>query len=110
MGYVNRQEDRYEVALAADLPTGKGSVARVTITNLSSWGCRFTGPRKAGLGDIVTVAIARIGRLDGQVRWRQGRTYGVRFDDQIPQVWLDHMRLFLSQPPALVAERARVAA
>jgi hypothetical protein len=109
MSYAIRREDRYDVQLAAALHDGTGSADAVRITNLSSHGCRFTMPRATRLGKLITIAVGRVGRLDAQVRWRVGRTYGVRFDDRIPEVWLDHMRLFLSEAPALVAERAPAA-
>ena len=105
MGNEQRAEDRYSVQLAAGLRTETGSAARVRITNLSSWGCRFTLGRHAKLGRLITIAVERIGHLDAQVRWRDGSTYGVRFDDQIPRAYFDHMRLFLSEEPGLVPER-----
>ena len=101
----HRREDRYDVQLAADLHSETGKAEPVRIVNLSSQGCRFTMPRKVRLGKLITIAVGRVGRLDAEVRWRVGRTYGVRFDDQIPDTWLDHMRLFLSEKPAYVAER-----
>jgi hypothetical protein len=101
----HRDEDRYSVRFQADARAEDGSDEPVRITNLSSWGCRFTVARQAKLGKLVTLAVARIGQVDGQIKWTDGRTYGVHFDDQLPKVWLDHMRLFLSQPPAFVAER-----
>ena len=110
MGYEQRHEERYNVRLAADLRGEEGSASPIRINNLSSWGCRLTLGRKAKLGDLITIAVARVGQLDGQVKWQDGRTIGVRFDGQIPQAYLDHIRLFLSDPPGLVAERGPVAA
>jgi len=105
MSLEHRQDDRYDVLLPADLHDETGSAEPVKIVNLSSRGCRFTVPGRARLGKLITIAVGRVGRLDAEVRWRVGRTYGVRFDDKIPDVWLDHMRLFLSEKPAYVAER-----
>jgi len=105
MGYDSRGEDRYDVHLEADLRGNPGEASPVRITNLSSRGCRFASARKSPLGSLITIAVGRIGHLEAEVKWRAGDTYGVRFDHPLPQVFLDHMRLFLSKEPALVAER-----
>ena len=107
MSAEQREEDRYDVQLAGALQDGTGLADPVRITNLSRRGCRFTVAGRTRLGKLITIAVGRVGYLDAQVKWRLGSTYGVRFDDALPQVVLDHMRLFLSEQPALVAERSR---
>ncbi len=46
----------------------------------------------------------------GRVVWRLGKIHGIRFDRPLPRPLFDHIRLFRSKPPALVAERLRLAA
>jgi hypothetical protein len=100
-----REESRYHVQVAADLQVGDDTFEPVRITNLSRSGCRFTVRRDSALARLITIVVGRVGHLDAEVKWRSGKTYGVRFDAALPQVVLDHMRLFLSEQPALVAER-----
>ena len=107
MGDDKREDERYKVGLAARLSHDAATSRAVTVTNVSSRGCRFTwadAPLEPGTG--LTMNFGRVGLLDAKVAWRTGRAYGVRFDQPLQPVMLDHIRLFLSEEPALVAERA----
>lgn len=100
-----KSEDRYNVQVGVDLHNGVGSARSVTVTNLSRSGCRFVADRQLRFGARIAIAIGRAGVLNARVVWRIGKTHGVRFDRPLPQPVFDHIRLFLSKQPALVAER-----
>ena len=107
MAHEKRQDERYKVGLAARLSDDAAHARAVTVTNVSTRGCRFNlseHPLEAGMA--LTMAFGRVGSIDARVKWRAGRSYGVRFDQPLPSVKLDHIRLFLSEEPALVAERS----
>ena len=106
MGYELRQEDRYDVAVAASFRSGPGASRPVRVVNLSSRGCRFVDrDGRLGVGTAVTLKFGRAETLDARVKWRVGKTHGIRFDQALEPMVLDHIRLFLSEEPALVAER-----
>lgn len=110
MAHEQRQDERYKVGLAARLANDANSRA-VTVTNVSARGCRFNLaglPLEAGAG--LTMTFGRAGTLASRVQWRAGNAYGVRFDQPLHATTLDHIRLFLSEQPALVAERDGFAA
>jgi hypothetical protein len=96
---------RYNVQVDASMLGPEGSRQEVRLTNLSHSGCRFTAPRKLGLGAQITIAAGRAGLIAARVKWRVGTAHGVRFEQPISDAMLDHIRLFLSEQPALVAER-----
>lgn len=111
MSREHRREDRYNVAVAASFRNGTGGHRPVRVTNLSARGCRFAS--HDGLlvkGAFVTLSFGRAGAQDGRVKWRTGDMHGVRFDQPLEPGVLDHIRLFLSEQPALVAEREPITA
>lgn len=101
----DRNEDRYDVQVAASVTNGGASEQTVKVTNLSSSGCRFTAYGKLRLGPLISIRAGRSALLKARVKWRDGDTYGVRFEEPVPSAMLDHIRLFLSDRPALVADR-----
>ena len=104
MSYEKRREPRYNVAVAATYSNG-GQQQAVRVTNVSARGCRFvSADRRLGPGAFLTMLFGRVGVLDAKVRWRVGKTHGVRFDQELHPAALDHIRLFLSEQPALTAE------
>lgn len=101
-----RREPRYNVSLDASFRNGAATRRPVRVTNLSATGCRFvSSARRLGMGTCITLAFGRAGFVDAKVRWRMGDTHGVRFERALRPAVLDHIRLFLSEEPALVAER-----
>ena len=105
MARRQRSDDRYSVQVNAD-PRGGASAAReINVTNLSRSGCRFVADRYLQFGARIAIAAGRSGVLHARVVWRLGKAHGVRFEKPLPQPVFDHLRLFLSEHPALVAER-----
>jgi hypothetical protein len=106
VGYELRLEDRYDVAVAASFHSGPGAARPVRVVNLSARGCRFVArDSRHGVGTAVTLKFGRVEALNGRVKWRIGGTHGIRFEQPLQPAELDHIRLFLSEQPALAAER-----
>ena len=100
-----RREPRYTVRLEAQVRNGSGSARAVRVTNLSRQGCRFELCEiRLGQGSFLTITVGPVGFLDAHVQWRDGDWHGIRFDQPLHPAVLDHLRLFLSQEPALVAD------
>ncbi len=104
MEHEKRHEDRYRVQVRASL-SGEVGAHEVVVTNLSADGCGFSASSEMPIGSVVSMAMGRIAALDAHVLWRDGDRHGLRFVKPLSHVVLDHIRLFLSTPPALVAER-----
>lgn len=101
-----RREPRYNIAVEADARVGDIVRQAVNVTNVSATGCRFVAPlRRLAMGTPVTLTIGRASVIDARVRWRIGDTHGLRFAHPLQPAMLDHIRLFLSERPAYVAER-----
>ena len=105
MEHEKRHEDRYSVQVRASLCDGDSQSHDVVVTNLSADGCSFTTSCEMPVGAQVRVAMGRIQAVAAQVQWRDGARHGLKFEQPLSHVVLDHIRLFLSSPPALVAER-----
>jgi hypothetical protein len=105
VGHESRRDDRYNVAVAASFQNGTGASNPVRVTNISATGCRFSAPGKLPTGSLITMSFGRLGQRHAKVRWRVGTGHGVRFDEPLLPAALDHIRLFLSEQPAFVAER-----
>ena len=56
---------------------------RIVITNLSAFGlsCRAVHPPE--VDESVTISLGAFGDFDGQIRWRLGRRFGVKVDQEI---------------------------
>lgn len=100
-----RHEDRYDVQVSASMHSETGGDEPVRVTNLSNRGCRFTSTRKMPRGAAISIKAGRAKPLQASVQWRVDHTHGVRFDEPIADALLDHIRLFLSEQPALIADR-----
>lgn len=102
----SRREPRYNIAVEASVRDGSDNHQPVRVTNLSAAGCRFvSSDRRLRMRTLVSLSFGRAGVVDAKVRWRVGDMHGVRFDRPLQPAVLDHIRLFLSEKPALVAER-----
>ena len=106
MGQENRRDPRYSVTVEASFGNEAVAGSAVRVTNVSSRGCRFSSVRRLDKGSPIMLAFGEAAVLDATVRWRVGGAHGVRFEAPLHPVVLDHIRLFLSKEPALVAERA----
>lgn len=100
-----RHGDRYDVQLDASMQSAEGSRQEVMVTNLSNTGCRFDAKRKLGLGAAIAIQAGRTEPVWARIRWRVGDAHGASFDEPLPDAVLDHLRMFLSETPALIAER-----
>lgn len=105
MEHEKRHQDRYSVQVPASVSDGESPSHEVVVTNLSADGCGFSTSREMPIGAKVCMAMGRIQSLAAQVQWREGERHGLKFEQPLSRVVLDHIRLFLSSPPALVAER-----
>ena len=110
MGHENRRDPRYDVAVGASYWNGPDGRILVKVTNVSARGCRFASERRLETGSPIVMAFGNAATLDAKVRWRVGKTHGIRFAEPLHPAVLDHIRLFLSEDPALVAERAPITA
>lgn len=110
MTQENRRDPRYSVKVDASFGNEAVSGSAVRITNVSSRGCRFASMRRLQKGSRIVLAFGATAVLDAKVRWRVGGAHGVRFEAPLHPVVLDHIRLFLSKEPALVAERVPLSA
>ena len=108
MSEENRRDPRYCVAVDASFGDEEVAGSAVRVTNLSARGCRFSTVRRIEKGAHIVLAFGEAAVLDAKVRWRVGGAHGVRFEAPLHPVVLDHIRLFLSKEPALVAEREAV--
>jgi hypothetical protein len=106
----HRRDPRYNVAVGASYSNGADGRSLVKVTNVSARGCRFVSERRLEPRAAIVVSFGRAATLDAKVRWRVGKVHGIRFAEALDQAALDHIRLFLSEEPALVAEREPVAA
>jgi hypothetical protein len=105
MNTENRRDPRYSVTVDASFGNEGAAGSAVRVTNVSSRGCRFASMRRLDKGALIVLAFGGAAVLDAKVRWRVGGSHGVRFETPLHPVVLDHIRLFLSKEPALVAER-----
>jgi hypothetical protein len=105
MEQEKRHRDRYRVQVRASLRNGDAEAHAVVVTSLSADGCGFASACEMPVGAPVSMAMGRIGALSARVQWREGECHGLAFEQPLSHVVLDHIRLFLSDPPALVAER-----
>ncbi len=99
-----RGEPRYMVVVDGKLRNASGSSQPVEVSTLSATGCRLRSPRQLAEGDFFTLKIGPVGPLDAKVAWREGEIHGVQFEELLHPAVLDHMRLFLSENPALYVE------
>ncbi len=101
----NRRDPRYSVTVDASFGNEAVTGSAVRVTNVSARGCRFASVRRLEKGSLIVLAFGGAAVLDAKVRWRIGGAHGVRFQEPLHPMVLDHIRLFLSKEPAFVAER-----
>lgn len=106
----HRRDPRYSVTVDASFGNEAVNGSAVRVTNVSARGCRFASVRRLDKGSRIVLAFGKAAVLDAKVRWRVGGAHGVRFEAPLHPAVLDHIRLFLSEEPALVAERVPLGA
>src|SRR5688572_25670908 len=106
----HRRDPRYNVAVGASFRDRADALTLVRVSNLSARGCRFSSERRLEAGSLIVLTFGKAGTLEARVRWRVGGSHGVRFGKALEPGVLDHIRLFLSEEPALVAEREALSA
>jgi hypothetical protein len=77
-GWIGRK-DRDEVAIDAVVHRDDGSSESVTLTNLSTDGCRIESENDFRIGEHLQIGIPSIGQLDAQIRWALPGSAGARF-------------------------------
>jgi hypothetical protein len=100
-----RRAPRYGVELEGIIRSGLWGDDKVAISSLSIDGCRFASARRRiSAGTALTMALGPVGVIHASIAWRVGPIHGVRFDQALHPAVLDHIRLFLSNEPALIEE------
>ena len=92
-----KREDRYEIDLPGIAFREDGSSQAVTLRNMSYNGCMLVADMALAIGEIVRLAIPRMGEIRAQVRWASdGGKAGARF--VLEEIGPDerHARLSLS--------------
>jgi len=109
MGQEHRRDPRYNVEVGASFRNGSATRNLVKVSNISMRGCRFSSAHALERGAPIVLTFGGVA-LDAKVRWRVGKTHGVRFVEPLHSAVLDHIRLFLSETPAFSAEREPISA
>lgn len=73
------RKDRHPVVVSAVVHRTDGSLAPVTLTDLSDEGCRIDAPNNLRIGERLQIAIPRMGSIKAQVRWALPHSAGAKF-------------------------------
>lgn len=79
-GWIGRQ-DRFPVEVEAVVHRADGSKSSALVSNISSEGCRLDAADEFRIGELLTIAIPRIGQVKAQVRWALSGSAGAKFVD-----------------------------
>ena len=77
-GWIGRQ-DRFPVEVDAVVHRADGSQSPALVSNISNEGCRLDSTEHFRIGELLTIAIPRIGRVKAQVRWALVGSAGTKF-------------------------------
>lgn len=77
-GWIGRK-DRHAVAIDAVVHRSDGSQSPVILSNLSDQGCRIETEQEFRIGERLSIAIPRMGRVRAQVRWALPGSVGAKF-------------------------------
>jgi len=94
-----KRDERYDVDLPGIAFREDGSSLTVTFRNMSYNGCMLVADMALAIGEIVRLAIPRMGEIRAQVRWASdGGKAGARF--VLEEIGPDepHCRLSLTGP------------
>ena len=90
-----KRDDRYEVDLPGVAFREDGSSIAITLRNMSYNGCMLVADMALAIGEIVRLAIPRMGERRAQVRWASdGGKAGARF--VLEEIGPDEQRCKLS--------------
>ncbi|GGD50887.1 hypothetical protein GRI62_06410 [Erythrobacter arachoides] len=92
---IDRAEDRHEVTIIGRVYGSEGS-NEITIYDLSERGCRIENAVNAKPGSFVSVKLGKIGPLDAMIRWRKGKSAGLKFSEPLHPAVLEHIRKQIS--------------
>lgn len=73
------RKDRYPVVVNAVVHRADGSIAHVTLSDLSDEGCRVDAPNDLRIGERLNIEIPRMGSIKAQVRWVLPDGAGAKF-------------------------------
>ena len=73
------RKDRHPVAVDAIVQRADGSTSPAKVTNCSEEGCRLESDEDFRIGELLQIAIPRMGQLQAQVRWALHGSAGARF-------------------------------
>jgi len=92
VGYEERRSERHGVVLPAKVRTCSGFLDRVTIVDLSEWGCRIESRALAlRKGDLVVVRPQGIEGICARVCWVHGDAAGIEFDRPLYGPVVEHL-------------------
>ena len=77
-GWVGRK-DRNPVELDAVVHRADGAEVRVKLTDFSDEGCRIEAGEQFLIGELVRIALPRMGQVKAQIRWALPGSAGTRF-------------------------------
>lgn len=82
-GLARKRDGRQKRFLVGLMTSETHKPQRIVITNLSAFGlsCRAVHPPE--VDERVTILLGAFGEADGQIRWRLGRNFGVKLDEEI---------------------------
>lgn len=80
-GWIGRQ-DRFPVEVDAVVHRADGSQSTALVSNISSEGCRLDATDDFRIGEMLTIAIPRVGRVKAQVRWALSGSAGAKFVEE----------------------------
>ncbi len=89
----SRKEPRAELSVQGRYRTGTGVPRDVPIIELSAHGCRFFDRfGKLAIDTRLSIKIETIGPIPAQVKWREGQTVGVEFEQALYGPVFEHIR------------------
>ena len=92
-GGNDRSEGRAPVAIAATFRKPGSTPYNVVVTDFSRTGCRVETLSKTHVGDRIWLTLPGFQAVEGVVRWRSSRGFGVQWEATIHTAVFDHIRL-----------------
>ncbi len=77
--FCQRRADRRSVSMPALAALRECDLTDVTLTDLSYEGCRIETAEALPPGVPIELRVARLGIIEGEIRWSRPGTAGVRF-------------------------------
>ncbi|GMM92573.1 PilZ domain-containing protein [Qipengyuania sp. MTN3-11] len=96
-----REHERYDVAVAGHLRTGRGKELAAKVTDLSESGCScVAGSMWINEGANISVRIGSLGPIEATVRWVEGYEVGMEFHRPIYGPVFEHLCEMINQAEA----------